>query len=214
MTYLQKSYLSAGFTVFALLVSGCADASSSDTPPVTAKPTTQVIAEAETRVGNWIIRPESSHIQFSALQEGVDFTGAFGKFSGVIQFDPNAPEDGAVRIEIPLRSVDAGSKDRNSTLPGKIWFSTKKFPQAVFTSNDIAYAGDGFLAKGSLELKGMSIPVDLPFSLSIDGNHAVMRGETLIDRTDWNVGSAPWDTDEWISRSVKINVKITADAKE
>lgn len=196
-----KTSLAASVTGFALCAAACSQANSAD----------QVKAEtvvAET--GNWDIQAEGSHIRFSAQQEGKTFTGEFQEFSGIINFDPSAPKAGSVRIDIPLKSVDAGSNDRNSTLPEKVWFSTKAFPTAVFASSDIAASGEGYLAKGELTLKGVSVPIDLPFALNIDGDIAVMTSTIEMDRTRWNVGAAPWDTDEWVSKAVKLDVQVTA----
>ena len=190
---------------FAVSLSACSQASSADAPQAVS---TKAV------VGNWNIQADRSHIQFSAEQEGNMFTGEFESFSGVINFDPAAPENGSVTISIPLKSVDAGSNDRNSTLPEKVWFSTKKFPTAVFTSSDISAQNEGFLAKGELTLKGISVPFDLPFDLDIKGNTAAMTSNVDMDRTLWNVGAAPWNTDEWVSRSVKLDIKVTADKVE
>ncbi len=197
---IKKSFI-APLTGLALCISACSPASSADEAKSTA---------ALVEVGNWDIQPESSHIKFSALQEGKTFTGEFQEFSGIINFDPAAPENGLVRIEIPLKSVEAGSNDRNSTLPEKVWFSTKAHPTAIYTSSDISAQGDGFLAKGELTLKGMSVPFNLPFNLTLEADTAVMTSTVEMDRTKWNVGAAPWDTDEWVSRTVKLDLQVTA----
>ena len=184
-----------------LSATGCAEANS---PEITQA------AENVSTAPSWGIQADASHIHFSALQEGETFTGKFEAFSGVIQFDPDNPETGSVKISIPLKSVDAGSNDRNSTLPAKLWFSAKAFPVATFTSNEITRQGDGFLAKGELTLKGKSLPIDLPFDLNIGEDTAVMTGRVDMDRTLWDVGAAPWDTDEWVSRNVSLDIRVTA----
>jgi polyisoprenoid-binding protein YceI len=202
MKIIIKTSLIAPLASLTLCFSACAEANSADQ-------TTQssgAIAES----GNWDIQADGSHIRFSAEQEGKTFTGEFQEFSGLIRFDPSNPEAGSVKIEIPLQSVDAGSNDRNSTLPDKVWFSTKKFPTAVFTSTDISSAGDGYLAEGELTLKGTSLPIELPFNLDIEGKKAVMTSVIEMDRTRWGVGAAPWDTDEWVSKTVKLDIQVTA----
>ena len=180
-------------------LSACSEASSADPIPA-----------VEEAAGNWAIQPEGSHIRFSAKQEGEAFTGEFQSFSGVINFDPSAPQNGSVRITIPLKSVEAGSNDRNSTLPGKVWFSVKAFPNAVYTSSNITAEGSGYIAQGELTLKGVSVPLALPFSLDIQGGTAVMTSTVEMDRTDWSVGAAPWDTDEWVSKAVTLDIQVTA----
>ena len=201
MKHFIKTALLSSFAGLSLSLSACSQASSADAPQAVSN---------DMVVGNWNIQPSGSHIQFSAEQEGKTFSGAFGEFSGVINFDPAAPEAGSVKITVPLKTVDAGSNDRNSTLPEKVWFSTKAYPMAVYTSNNISVQGGGFIAKGELTLKGLSVPFDLPFDLDIDGDIAVMTSSVEMDRTKWNVGAAPWDTDEWVSRTVTLDLKVTA----
>lgn len=205
MTYFSKTYMAASCAALALSVTACAEAQTgAQTPP---EPPVIELASTATI---WDIQMAGSHIRFTAEQEGEDFTGSFVEFSGVIRFDPEAPETGFVDISIPLSSVDAGSKDRNSTLPSKVWFSTKKFPEANFLSDNISKQGNDYLAKGELTLKGISVPVDLPFTLQNDGDQAVMASKIDLDRTMWNVGAAPWDTDEWVSRAVSLDIQVTA----
>ena len=216
-TYM-KPFLIASVATLTLLSSGCSEAQSqaqsvdavADQTVTTSENAAQIDAPQKIAKANWDIVAEGSHIQFTAQQEGQDFTGSFTEFTGDIAFDPDAPETGRVEISIPLGSVDAGSRDRNSTLPAKVWFSVKKFPTAIFISDQISRDGDGYLAKGTLTLKGKSAPVDLPFTLSVEGNRAVMNGSVMIDRTTWNVGSDPWNTDEWVSTGVKLNIQVTA----
>lgn len=202
----MRPYLTASFAALAILISGCADAQSAD-------PMSTDTVQSST-AANWDIQAEASHIRFTATQESEPFSGGFAEFSGIIRFDPDTPEAGMVDITIPLRTVDAGSKDRNSTLPSKVWFSTKKFPEAKFTSGNISKVDAGYLAKGELTLKGVSVPLDLPFALDIQGDTAVMTSTVDMDRTLWSVGAAPWDTDEWVSRSVTLDIKVTAQASK
>lgn len=199
-TYI-KPVLISSFVGLSAALSACSQASSAEEA--------QTVSTSEV-TANWDIQADDSHIQFSAEQEGTTFTGEFREFSGVISFDPAAPETGSVRITVPLKSVDAGSKDRTSSLPDKVWFSAKAFPEAVYTSSDISAQGDGYVAKGELTLKGVSVPLDLPFNLDVDGTSAVMTSTVEMDRTLWNIGAAPWDTDEWVSRTVKLDLKVTA----
>jgi len=193
----------------ALGMSACSEARTANESPANQVSAATPIA-ASIAAANWDIQADSSHIRFSAKQEGGPFSGEFQVFSGIINFDPAAPQNGSVKITVPLKSVDAGSNDRNSTLPGKVWFSAKAFPEAVYTSTDISQDGDGYIAKGELTLKGLSVPLDIPFNLDINGDTAVMTGAVEMDRTQWNVGAAPWDTDEWVSKSVSLDLQVTA----
>lgn len=159
---------------------------------------------------NWTVVQDESHLKFTAKQEGKPFTGEFKTFDADIKFDLDNLDASMVTVTIPLVQVDAGTRDRNSTLPDKVWFSTKKFPEAVFESNDItSVGGNDYLAKGTLTLKGLSKNLDLPFSLDIT-DQAVMTSNITLDRTVWNVGEDPWNTDEWVSLAVELDIKVVA----
>lgn len=209
MTLSKQITLSAAI-LLATSFAACSNANSTE-PAQSASAPAVTTTKPNAPEPNWQIDAERSHIRFSALQEGKAFEGKFETFSGVIDFDPDAPEQGYVKIEIPLSGVDAGSRDRNSTLPDKVWFSTKAFPTATFISGNIQRDGDGYLAKGELTMKNVTLPVDLAFDLTVTGDRAVMTGQTTLDRTRWGVGDDPWNTDEWVSKAVEVNVQVTAD---
>ncbi len=192
---------STSFAVLALMA--CGQASSVDV--ASAQNDTQSATDM-----SWTVVQDESHLKFTAKQEGKPFTGEFGSFDADIKFDPDNLEASTVSVTIPLAQVDAGTRDRNSTLPDNVWFSTKKFPEAVFESSDISsVGGNDYLAKGTLTLKGISKDLDLPFSLDIT-DQAVMTSNVTLDRTLWNVGEDPWNTDEWVSQAVELDIKVVA----
>lgn len=205
MTFTKRLKLTSTLILVTTL-SACSNATTAD-----AQPSETVQASVKTaEQGNWDIIAADSSLQFSASQEGEAFTGRFKVFSGIINFDPEALDQTHIRIEIPLKSVDAGSKDRNSTLPGKVWFSTKAHPIAIYETDEVVAVGDGYEAKGTLTLKGKTIPVPLFFNLDIQGDLATMTGQATLDRTAWDVGASPWDTNEFVSKAVEIEVKVAA----
>ena len=159
---------------------------------------------------NYTVIPEESHIRFSSVQEGEPFTGEFTEFDARIFHDPAAPAESRVRVSIPLAGVRAGSSDRDGTLPGEPWFDRRRFPVAVFEADGFTPTDEGFVTTGTLSMKGASAPVELPFTLVEEGGRTVMSGRTTIDRTDWNVGAAPWDTDEYVSRDVALDLRVVA----
>lgn len=162
---------------------------------------------------NYAVVPEESRLGFSTKQEGEPFAGQFSEFNAAIRFDETNLDDARVRVSIPLASIDAGSTDRNSNLPGKVWFDTKSFPIAVWESNAITAVEDGYAAVGTLTLKGVSRPVTVQFTLSQDAlGRTVMQGEAVLDRTHWNVGEDPWDTQEYVDHAVMLDLLLVAES--
>jgi polyisoprenoid-binding protein YceI len=194
-----------------LAFSACSQASE-PMPKLTAEPISSSVQNIE-NIGNWRVIENDSHVRFTASQQGTEFTGEFGRFYAIINFNEDAVEKASLTATIDLGSVSAGDKDRDGALPGKEWFDVKSFPKAVFQSDNFAKMGDNtYEARGTLSMKGKSHPLTLTFTLDIIGTKAEMRGSITLDRTLWEVGTGAWSTDEWVSTNVTVDVKISAES--
>ena len=211
----MKHFLTLSLSLAALAAASCSQAQDAhvitDTIPAVAQPVSAVKSEAIDR--NWQKIDAQSHLKFTAKQQGDEFTGEFETFETDIIFDPANLGAASIKAVIDIKSVTAGSKDRDGALPGRDWFFVKKFPDAVFQSTEFSKTGeDSYEAAGTLSIKGVSQPLTLPFTLTITDGIADMNGQVTLDRTLWDVGSGPWSTDEWVSTSVMIDIKIKAEA--
>lgn len=195
----------------AVLMSACGAASSAskvDTFDVNVSANLPVFSGSNV----WTMRKEQSTLDFVAVHNSREFTGAFKNFAVAIQLDPSAPEGGKIEAVIDLSSVDAGDRDRNANLPTSDWFHVARFPLATFSSSNIsALGGDNFKADGELEIKGISKSVALVFSLQIDGNEAVAIGGANLDRRDFKVGEGPdFEGEDWVKFPVEVKFNIAA----
>jgi len=162
---------------------------------------------------NWKMRPDESSIIFRGKQTGDEFSGEFKTFTADIVFNPDFIKAASVEAVIDMSSFDAGDKDRNDALPGKDWFAVKDFPKAVFKSDNFIDLGDNtYEAKGELTIRGVSLPVTLPFKLDLSEDRlARMSGTLEIDRSDFGVGQRAWAKGEWVDLNVGIDITIVAD---
>lgn len=160
----------------------------------------------------WVLVPERSHLGFSALQSGEQFTGIFPGFTARIDLDPDAPEKGHIEATVPLTRVSVEGKDRQEAITSEDWFDAKHFPEARFVSRSIARGKEAgqYVAEGDLTLKGVTQPVTLPFSLSIAGNEATAKGAFTLKRNLFKVGAGDFSGEDWIGYDVKVDVTITA----
>jgi len=203
--------LSALIFATAISISGCSQAQ--EAAPLSAQVSAKV-KQDKAQTGNWAVIAAESHVKFTAKQQGNGFTGQFNEFEADINFDPANIGAASVTAAIDIASIMAGDKDRDGALPGKEWFFTKKFPKAVFQSNDFTQTGpESYAAAGTLSIKGTDHPLTLPFTLTVKDGTADMSGQVTIDRTLWELGSGVWSTDEWVSTAVDIDIKIKAEAR-
>ena len=160
----------------------------------------------------WVMDRAQSTLEFKAHHNGEDFTGDFSDFNVAISLNPDDLTDAQVHAAIALGSIDAKDEDRNANLPSGDWFDMKAFPIATFASDDVRQneVGD-YVAAGTLTIKGIDRPVDLTFSLDIDGQTASAKGKAGFSRLDFNIGTGEYFEDEsWVKFPIDVMVNIQA----
>jgi len=116
-----------------------------------------------------------------------------------------------VSVTIDLASVKTGDEQRDSSLPSGDWFDVAEHPKATFTATKFTKTAEGrFVAHGTLSLRGVSKPLDLPFRLKITGDTATVSGVTSLDRTVFGVGQGEWKSTDQIPAKVSVSVSLKA----
>lgn len=180
-----------------------------------------VPAKAATAPG-WVIDPAASAITFEFTQSGEAVTGQFNRWGGKIFFDPENLGGSYVDIGIGLGGaadgmapVTTGSADRDTQILGPEWFNAAAFPNASFVAERFTRVdGQNFIAHGNLILRGVTKPLDLPFTLVITGEGAAktatMNAEITLSRLDFGIGQGQWQSTSDIGADVKVSIKVTA----
>jgi len=121
-----------------------------------------------------------SSIGFSVRHLGLSkVRGNFTDFSGTISYDPQDITKSSVMVTIKTASIDTDNADSNSEI--------------TFVSEKIVKTDDGFVAHGTLTMKGVAKKIELPFTLA--GPIAGMFGEqrmaveaaTKLNRQDYGI---------------------------
>ncbi|MER5170254.1 cytochrome b/b6 domain-containing protein [Thioclava kandeliae] len=162
-------------------------------------------APAQPAAGNWTVTQGS--LSFSVVQMGSPVEGHFGTWTADIDYDESTGT-GHVKVMIDTTSLDLGSVTDQAK--GTEFFDTSTFTTATYEA-DITREGAGpaHTAKGTLTLIGNTAPLELPFTLSIDGDTATMKAQIQIDRRDWKMGAA-YPDEGTVGFPVTINVDLTA----
>lgn len=160
---------------------------------------------------NWKLDPARSSIQFASEWNGQKVEGRFQRFSGTIRFSPEALLETDIAISVDLASATTGDRTVDGSLPGDDWFAVKSSPTARFVSRSVSETGPGrYVAKGTLVLRGKSVPVELPFTLAISGNTATMAGSTRLDRRSFGIGMESDASGAWVVFPVPVSVRVVA----
>jgi polyisoprenoid-binding protein YceI len=108
-----------------------------------------------------------SSVEFSVKHMMVsNVKGAFETFSGAISYDPEQIENSSVEFAIDVSSVDTRNEKRDDHLRSEDFFDAKSHPEMTFKSKKIRKTDDGYVADGTLTIRGVSREVSLPFELN------------------------------------------------
>lgn len=151
---------------------------------------------------------QSGTIAIEISQFGNPVSGSFADWTAQITFDEDAIDEkhGATEVVINIGSLTLGSVTQQAM--GHDYFNSAEFPTATFSA-DILTADEGFLAVGTLTLRGKSVPITLPFYLETDGITASMFGEVTLSRQDFGIGDNQPDESS-LGFSVLVKVELTA----
>ena len=157
---------------------------------------------------DWKIDPAGSKLEFIATFEKNPAPGVFREFDARLRFDPEKPAGGSLEVTVKVASADMNIPDVNKEIRNKDWFDYSGFPQAEFRSSDLRRDGKGYVARGTLTLKGVKQAVEVPFTWSASGDGALMEGELTLERGAFGIGLGEWKATDTIGADVKVKFKV------
>ena len=175
---------------------------------------TLVLLAATTAPGwaaRWTVDYARSKLGFTVMWSNEPFAATFKSWKADIDFDPAAPHQAHAVVTIDLSSETSDEPDFDDGLKGVQGFQTSQFPVARFVTSSFAHEiGADYLATGTLSIRGITRQVALPFTLTIDGNMAHMKGTAHILRTDFGVGQGPWAAPSPVAHDVTVTIDLLA----
>jgi cytochrome b561/polyisoprenoid-binding protein YceI len=161
----------------------------------------------------WQVEP-GGRLSFRADYSGSPVDGSFKRWDASIKFSPDDLAGSSIRVSVDLGSVDTADADRDENLRSDGFFDVAAHPRAVFSSRAIRHrGGDRYEAAGTLAMHGASVPLTLPFTVTIDGSRANASGSARLSRTAFGVGSGQWADTGAIADAVAVNFRLKARKK-
>jgi len=164
------------------------------------------------------IDPVHSTVAFSVKHMVVNTVhGRFNDYNGSILLDEKDPSKSSVDVTIKTASINTDNSQRDGHLKSPDFLDAQKYPEITFKSTSVEKKGDGFVAHGTLTIRGVSKNVDLPFKLNgpINAGNATLLGaeaSLTINRQDYGVSwSKTLDGGSLVvSNDVKIDINVEA----
>lgn len=124
-----------------------------------------LLAATPLQAADYLIDTQGGHaaIEFKIQHLGISWLkGRFNTFSGDFSYDPAAPQETTLQVDIDVSSIDSNHAERDKHLRSADYLNTGKYPDARFVSTGYQDngAGKGTLT-GDLTLHGVTQPVTL-----------------------------------------------------
>ncbi|MGB7316887.1 MAG: cytochrome b/b6 domain-containing protein [Planktotalea sp.] len=155
---------------------------------------------------DWTV--ETGTLTLSITQFGSEVTGSFEDWTADITYaaKESPGSHGTVRALISIGSLTLGSVTGQALGPD--FFDASTHPTAQFNA-ELVYQADGYIAEGALTIRGITVPVRMPFNLTVEGETADMKGRLLLDRRAFNIGDNMPDEGS-LAFAVNVNVALRA----
>lgn len=168
-------------------------------------------ASAAPAPAKWAVNKSASRLAFRSAFAGQGFQGAFRRWEAQIAFDPKALAASKVVVTVDMASAATGDPTRDQALPTADWFDVRRFPTATFATTGFKDLGGGrYQALGTLTLRGVSKPIQFPFTLNIAGDQAKMTSSTSIDRSAFGVGQGQFKGADTLPFAVGLDISLVA----
>lgn len=171
----------------------------------------------------WMLDKDHTSVNFSINHFFSEVKGNFTDFDGKFQIYPTNIADGKISFTVKTKSVNTDNAKRDKHLQSPDFFDAETYPEITFSSTKLeSTSKNEFLAHGDLTIRGVTKKVSLPFKITGQMEHPMMKGtmimglllNTTINRTDYNVGTASWSTTMVVGDEVQINIPLELNRKK
>jgi polyisoprenoid-binding protein YceI len=164
-------------------------------------------------VASYTADPQQSRLEFTGVQAGAEFKGAFHKFSAAVDFAPDAPASSRIDVQIDMNSVDSMDKDRDTTIRGSDIFDVAHWPTAHYVTRSVTKTAAGYSALGALTLRGVTKDVAINFQFTPAAAGAKLVGTAQLKRLDFGAGQGDWKSTDQVADAVKISFSLVLTPK-
>ncbi|ABI56754.1 YceI family protein [Alkalilimnicola ehrlichii MLHE-1] len=138
--------------------------------------------------------PAHSFVTFSISHLGFSFIeGRFNELEGEFVYDPEAPENSRVTMEVATASIDTNHAERDRHLRGEDFLHVSEYPVARFETTGFEPDGEDGRLLGELTLHGETRPIEVDVTFvgagedPWGGYRRGYVGTTTIKRSDFGM---------------------------
>ncbi len=149
-----------------------------------------------------------SKVHFIIKNFGISVGGDFTGLKGFIQFDATNATAAVINVTADAATVNTDNNKRDGHLKKDDYFDVAKYPTIHIVSSKIEKGSsiNAYLFTGNLTIKGVTKPLNFPFTAIKSATGYLFAGNFEIARRDFNVGGGTFP----LSDNVKVSLSIAA----
>ncbi len=149
----------------------------------------------------------SSSIGFVGSKVSLDHPGAFKDFTAAVTLDGDTLT--ALQLEVETGSVAIEPEQLREHLVTADFFDAAKYSTATFSSTKITpgTAPATHMIEGNLELRGKTVVISFPATVTVDATHAKGKAEFTVNRKDFGI-EYPGKPDDLIRDEVLLKIDL------
>jgi len=160
--------------------------------------------------GNWLIDYEQSNLQFRAEFSGEMKQGLIPTWQAQVTFDPDNLDAAQAHIVIDGASITYDDPYVAGSIPGADGLDVANHPQITVVLDDFSRLGAGYRARGTVNIKGISLGLDVDFTHEETGIKARASGQAHIDRLAFDIGAKTDGNARYLGRDIYIDFALQA----
>jgi polyisoprenoid-binding protein YceI len=158
--------------------------------------------------GNWKADTANAKVNFNLHGPFGTVHGSFTGLEATINFNEKSLSSSSIIASIDAKTVSTGVSLRNSDLRNKEeWLNTDRYPRITFKSKKIEKTDKGYIVSGDMTIKGVTKPVEIPFTFTSKDATGIFKGQFTIKREDYNLGKSGGSVGSLITIILTVPVK-------
>ncbi len=171
----------------------------------------------------WNLDRTHSNVTFSIRHFFTPVIGKFTDYDIDLNFNPDDLANSSVKVEMDVNSVNTNNERRDGHLKTADFFNYEVYPKMTFNSTNITKTGENqFMMRGTLTIKNVTKPVEIPFTLLGVADHpsrentvvAGLEGSFKMNRLEYGVGSGDWVSTAVVSDELTVNIFLSVNRQK
>jgi len=129
------------------------------------------------------VADESYSIKFSTSKAEGTFTG----LDGTVNFTAADLSSAVMDVSVKVATIQTGNSKKDNHARGKKWFNAEEYPQIKFTAESVERSGTGYIAKGKLSIKDVTLDEQIAFTFDNEAEGDYLNGVFQVNRKDYNI---------------------------